>query len=264
MLTDTHCHIYLPQFKEDISLVLERAADAKVNHIFMPSINLRSLEQMENLSHPEIEFHRMAGLHPTEINEGKNIDDQKLLTCCKKNDIVAVGETGLDYHWSDKFKAEQKKSLNIHCRIAKQTNKPIILHNRSSTEDLLSIISNHQDGSLKGIWHCFNGTAKEGKRAIDLGLHLGIGGVLTFKNAGIEPSVAQLPLDKMVLETDAPYLSPEPNRGRRNEPAFIRFTAEKLADVKNVPVQKVKEKTERTALNLFGINNSNIKKDPAG
>ncbi len=107
--------------------------------------------------------------------------------------------------------------------------KPVILHNRESTEDILRVIEEEQDGYLRGIWHCFNGTAEEGKRAIDLGLYLGIGGVTTFKNAGVDKTVAGLPLDYMVLETDAPYLAPTPNRGKRNEPAFIRFTAEKLA-----------------------------------
>src|SRR5699024_11016698 len=118
---------------------------------------------------------------------------------------------GLDYHWSKEYKQEQQASLNLHCHVAKETGKPVILHNRSSTEDMLTIIDKHQDGNLSGIWHCFNGSVEEGKRAINLGLHLGIGGILTFKNAGIDRSVTQLPLGKMVLETDAPYLAPEPN-----------------------------------------------------
>src|SRR5699024_10647658 len=184
MLTDTHCHIYLPQFKDDISSVLDRAAKAGVNHIFMPAINLGSLKQMAALEHPDIQFHKMAGLHPTEINEGKKADEHELMAVCNRKDIIAVGETGLDYHWSKAYKKEQQESVNLHCRIAKQTHIPIILHNRGSTEDLLSIIEKHQDGSLTGIWHCFNGTVEEGKRAIGIGLYLGIGGVLTFKNAG--------------------------------------------------------------------------------
>jgi TatD DNase family protein len=252
MLVDTHCHIYLPQFKEDIEAVLDRAAKTGVNHIFMPAINLDSLEQMERLAHPEIQFYKMAGLHPTEINEGKIIDEQELLTLCSRDDIIAVGETVLDYHWSDEYKQEQQERLKMHCRVAKQTGKPIILHNRSSTKDLLSIIENQQDGELTGIWHCFNGTVEEGKRAINMGLHLGIGGVLTFKNGNVGKSVAQLPLDRMILETDAPYLAPEPKRGKRNEPAFVRYTAERLAQIKDIPVREVEEKTTDTAMKLFG------------
>jgi TatD DNase family protein len=243
----------MPQFEGDITVVLDRAAKSGVNHIFMPAINVGSLKQMDSLQHPDIQFHKMAGLHPTEINEGKKIDEQELLTICSRDEIIAVGETGLDYHWNDEFKNEQQASLNLHCRVAKQTGKPIILHNRDSTEDLLSIIENHQNGNLRGIWHCFNGTVEEGKRAINLGLHLGIGGVLTFKNAGISSSVAQLPLEKMLLETDAPYLAPEPKRGKRNEPAFVQYTAEKLAQIKDISIQEVEEKTTEIALKFFEI-----------
>src|SRR5680860_795230 len=152
MLIDTHCHIYLEQFKDDIEEVLNRAAQVGVKHIFMPAINIGSLEQMKGLSHPEIQFHKMAGLHPTEINEGETIPEEALFELCKGDDIVAVGETGLDYHWSTDYKEEQKVSLRMHCRVARQAGKPIILHNRSSTDDLLTIINEEQDGSLTGIW----------------------------------------------------------------------------------------------------------------
>lgn len=253
MLIDTHCHIYLDQFRDDIDDVLNRAAQAGVTHIFMPAINLESLKQMDALSHPEIAFHKMAGLHPTELNEGNSISETQLLKLCSSDEMVAVGETGLDYHWSDEFKNEQKASLHMHCRVAKEVQKPIILHNRSSTPDLLDIIEEEQDGTLAGIWHCFNGTVEEGKRAIDMGLHLGIGGVLTFKNAGVDDTVAKLPLDKMMLETDAPYLAPEPNRGTRNEPAFVKHTAKRLAEVMNIPFNKIAEHTSQTALQFFKI-----------
>ncbi len=251
MLIDTHCHIYLDQFRDDIDKVLRRAMQAGVKHIFMPALNIGSLQQMESLHHSKIQFHKMAGLHPTEINEGKSIDEEVLFEKCQSGDIAAVGETGLDYHWSDEYKYEQKKSLRMHCKIAKAVNKPVILHNRSSTNDLLSIIDNEQDGTLKGIWHCFNGSLEEGKRAIGLGLHLGIGGVLTFKNAGVDETVSKLSLKKMVLETDAPYLAPEPNRGKRNEPAFIKFTAKRLAEVTGSSYKEVTEATSETALRLF-------------
>jgi TatD DNase family protein len=253
MLIDTHCHIYLEQFAEDLSEVLQRAADAGVSHIFMPAINLDSLLKMESLSHPDIEFHKMAGLHPTELNDGKFVDETALMAMCKQDEIVAVGETGLDYHWSEEFKSPQKKSLHMHCRVAKQLKKPVILHNRESTADLLDIIEDEQDAPLTGIWHCFNGSVEEGKRAIDLGLHLGIGGVLTFKNAGVDETVAQLPLDKMVLETDAPYLSPEPNRGTRNEPAFVKYTVRHLTKVMEISLSEVENSTANRALQLFDI-----------
>lgn len=253
MLIDTHCHIYSEQFDEDIEAVLGRAAEAGVKHIFMPAINFDSLPKMDELNHSEINFHKMAGIYPTEINEGIGTDENELLNHCAHDEIIGVGETGLDYYWSDDYKKEQQKSLHIHCKAAKAVRKPIILHNRESTEDLLNIIEEEQNGKLTGIWHCFNGSVEEGKRAIDLGLQLGIGGVLTFKNAGVDETVAQLPLENMMLETDAPYLAPSPKRGKRNEPAFVKFTAQRLAEVKEVSLEEVVAQTSKNALQLFGL-----------
>lgn len=253
-MIDTHCHIYAEQFEDDIDQVLDRAAQAEVSHIFMPAINFDSLPKMDKLSHPKIQFHKMAGIHPTDINDGTRTTERELLDYCRQDDIVAVGETGLDYYWSDDYMSGQKQSLRIHCRVAKAVDKPIILHNRESTPDLLHIIEEEQDGNLKGIWHCFNGSVDEGKRAIDLGLELGIGGVLTFKNAGVDETVAQLPINHMMLETDAPYLAPEPKRGKRNEPSFVKYTARRLAEVQQLELDEVVEITDRNALQLFGIN----------
>lgn len=252
-MIDTHCHIFLEQFEEDLEEVLDRAAEAGVKKIFMPAIDFSSLDQMDGITHASIGLYKMAGLHPCDIEGNVEDLDRKLLEYCSSDDIVAVGETGLDYYWSTDYKKEQKESLKIHCEVAKETGKPIILHNRESTEDMLGIIEKHQDGRLTGIWHCFNGSVEEGKKAIDLGLHLGIGGILTFKNAGVDKTVAQLPIDKMVLETDAPYLAPTPKRGKRNEPAFIKYTALKLADVMEMDFDEVDEVTTQHALRLFNI-----------
>ncbi len=251
MLIDTHCHIYLEEFEEDLDQVLDRAFDAGVTDIFMPAINFDSLPRMEKVRHKAISFYKMAGIHPTEINEGIHTSEEALAEYCSRDEIVAVGETGLDYYWSDGYKEKQKASLRTHCKVAKSVKKPIILHNRESTSDLLTVIGEEQDGNLSGIWHCFNGTVDEGKRAIDLGLHLGIGGVLTFKNAGVDETVAKLPLDKMILETDAPYLAPSPKRGKRNEPAFITYTAEKLSEVMDVSLEEITSRTSKTAQDLF-------------
>ncbi|WP_372638600.1 TatD family hydrolase, partial [Fodinibius sp.] len=164
-MIDTHCHLYSEQFKGDIAAVLERASAAGVRHIFMPAINLDSLPEMDKLRHPEISLHKMAGIHPTSINEGARVTEETLYTYCDDPAIAGVGETGLDYYWSDEYRAEQQKSLRIHCRVARQVQKPIILHNRDSTGDLLDIIEEQQDGTLSGVWHCFNGSVDEGKRA---------------------------------------------------------------------------------------------------
>jgi TatD DNase family protein len=141
----------------------------------------------------------------------------------------------------------------VHCQVAKAVNKPIVLHNREATDDLLDIIEQEQDGSLTGVWHCFTGSQEEGERALDLGLHLGVGGVATFKNAGVGAVVAKMPLDRLILETDAPYLSPSPKRGKRNEPSFMRYTAEKLADLKEISLEEIAKQTTANALDLFKL-----------
>lgn len=252
-MIDTHSHIYLSQFDEDRSEVLERAAEVGITDIFMPAIDFTSLDQMEKLSHPNIQFYKMAGLHPADVKELPDDFEFKLHQLCENEQIFGVGETGLDYYWSTEFVDQQKESLHAHCRVAKDVGKPIILHNRESTNDLLNLIESEQDGRLSGIWHCFNGSVEEGKKAIEIGLHLGIGGVVTFKNGGVDKTVKELPLDKMVLETDAPYLSPTPKRGKRNEPAFMDYTARRLAEIFEIPVSELIKQTSITAKRLFGI-----------
>ena len=253
ILTDTHCHLYLEQFDEDLDDVLNSSVEAGIRHIFLPAIDWESISAMDKLTHPEITFYKMAGIHPCSVEENLPLDEEKLFNFCSKDDFIAVGETGLDYYWSTDFVEEQKKSLRIHCDIAKEVGKPIVLHNRDSTKDLLDIIEEEQDGTMTGVWHCFTGSVDEGKRALDLGLYLGIGGVSTFKNAGVDKVVAQLPLDKLILETDAPYLSPAPHRGKRNEPSYITLIAENLAELHNQSLKTIAEITTENAFRLFGV-----------
>ncbi|SMO80531.1 TatD family hydrolase [Gracilimonas mengyeensis] len=253
-MIDTHSHIYLSKFDEDRDEVNARAVEAGVKAIMMPAIDFDSISQMEKLSHPELQFYKMAGIHPCDVPEVLPEElEQKLLDFCGQDDFYGVGETGLDYYWSTERVEQQKQSFRLHCEVAKEVQKPVIIHNRESTEDVLDIVEEEQDGSLKGIWHCFNGSVDEGKRAIDLGLYLGIGGVATFKNAGVDKTVAQLPLDKMMLETDAPYLSPTPKRGKRNEPAFMKFTAQKLAELFDLSLEEIDQRTTKIASQLFGL-----------
>lgn len=253
ILTDTHCHLYLEQFDEDLENVLNRAVSAGVHNIFLPAIDWHSLKQMEKIHHPEITFYKMAGVHPCDIKGERPELEERLMQHCSQTEIVGVGETGLDYYWSQEHTPEQKKSLRIHCDVAKAVKKPVILHNRESTTDLLDIIEDEQDGTLKGVWHCFTGTIDEGKRALDLGLYLGIGGVTTFKNAGVDKVVRKMPLDKLMLETDAPYLTPEPHRGERNEPSYVKLTAEKLAELKELTLEEIADVTTQNAFQLFEL-----------
>ncbi|MCH8566754.1 MAG: TatD family hydrolase [Balneolales bacterium] len=252
-MIDTHSHIYLDAFKEDRQEMLDRAAEAGLTDILMPAIDFDSLHAMDKLVHNRIRLHKMAGVHPCEINNSRCNLEASLLAACAGKEIVAVGETGLDYYWSKDFVEEQKISLRRHCSVAKTLGKPIVLHNRDATDDLLKIISEEQDGRLTGVWHCFNGSADEGKKAIDLGLFLGIGGVLTFKNAGVDKSVKELPAEFMILETDAPYLTPAPHRGKRNEPAYTALVAEKLAEVTGMGIEEVVRITSLNARRLFPL-----------
>ena len=286
---DTHCHLYLEGFQDDLEEVLGRAAAANVRDIFLPAIDWHSLQQMDTLTRAASQLHeasqqpvesqqsdesqqpvetlpytesyaqspirfwKMAGVHPCDITGRREGLRDTLLAYGAMDDIVGIGETGLDYYWSKDHVAAQQESLAIHLEVAKETGKPVVLHNRDSTDDLLGIVREHQDGRLTGVWHCFNGTVEQGREAIELGLHLGIGGVVTFKNGGVAEVVEQLPLERMILETDAPYLTPTPHRGTRNEPSYIPLIAQKLADVMRLGLDEVASVTTHNAYALFGI-----------
>ncbi|MGM0507251.1 MAG: TatD family hydrolase [Bacteroidota bacterium] len=250
---DTHCHLYVEEFHKDLDDVMDRAAKANVREIFLPAINLESMTAMKLLGHDQLRFYPMAGLHPCEIKGDVTTLLDRIEDWVDRDDIVAVGETGLDYYWSKDQVEAQKTSLRRHCGWSRESGKPIVLHNRDSTTDLLDLIEEEQDGRLTGVWHCFTGTAEEAARAMDLGLYLGVGGVSTFKNAGVGEVVAELPLERLLLETDAPWLSPAPHRGERNEPSRIVDIARHLARHKDIDLQEVANRTTRNAWRLFTL-----------
>ncbi|KPQ00840.1 MAG: TatD DNase family protein [Bacteroidetes bacterium HLUCCA01] len=250
-MIDTHCHIYTDAFDEDLPAVLDRAADAGLTDIIMPSIDLNSRAAMQRMYHDRLRFHPVAGIHPCDV-KGPT-DEIALWKWAGEDDVVAVGESGLDYYWSSEHISEQKASFRFHCRMARELDKPLIIHNRESTHDMLQILREEQDGRLRGVWHCFNGSVEEGLQAIDTGFHLGIGGVVTFKNAGVDKTVSMLPPDWMLLETDAPYLSPVPHRGKRNEPAYTALVAVKLSALFGKTLAEIDALTTETAKNLFRI-----------
>lgn len=250
-MIDTHAHIYLPQFDEDRAKIFSTAKAVGITDIVMPAINFESAGQMRAITESPVRLHEMAGIHPCDVNE--ELDEARLWNWCAEKTVVAVGESGLDYYWSTKFVEDQKRSLRLHSRLARDLNKPIVLHNRDSTADILRIINEEQDGRLRGVWHCFNGTVDEGKEAIDLGFLLGIGGVVTFKNGGVDKTVKQLPLQSMILETDSPYLAPAPHRGKRNEPAYTQLVAIKLSEIFQLSLREIDAITTQNALRLFEL-----------
>lgn len=258
-MIDTHCHLYLDDFKNDLSDVALRASKVGLTHILMPAISAESSEQMDQCIetweafNTGIVLHKMAGIHPCEWRPGDRVNRDDLLHKASAPDICAVGETGLDAFWSTEALAEQRESLDAHLSISKELRKPIVLHNRETTSELLDSIERHQDGSLMGIWHCFTGSEQEAKRAIDLGLHLGIGGVFTFKKTETRRFIKSLPLERLLLETDAPYLAPVPFRGKRNEPSYVAHTAQDLADALECSLSSLVEQTTENARKLFGL-----------
>ncbi|PTM13214.1 MAG: hypothetical protein DA443_05715, partial [Bacteroidetes bacterium] len=269
---DTHCHLYLEGFQDDLEEVLGRAAAANVRDIFLPAIDWHSLQQMDTLTRAASQLHEASQqpdesrqpvetLPYTESQLNAESHAQSPIRFWKMAGVHPCDVTGrreglrdtLHYYWSKDHVAAQQESLAIHLEVAKETGKPVVLHNRDSTDDLLGIVREHQDGRLTGVWHCFNGTVEQGREAIELGLHLGIGGVVTFKNGGVAEVVEQLPLERMILETDAPYLTPTPHRGTRNEPSYIPLIAQKLADVMRLGLDEIASVTTRNAYALFGI-----------
>lgn len=253
-MIDTHAHIYLPALKENLTEFLKRAEEVGVKKIVMPGIEELSWQQMVDIENPTtVKLFKLFGIHPCDVQKDIKNYESLLYSYCEKPDCFGVGETGLDYYWSKDLITEQKESLRIHCKVAKALNKPIVLHNRDSTDDLIKLIQEEQDGSLTGVWHCFNGSVDEGKKAIDLGLHLGIGGVLTFKNGGVDKTVAQLPLNKLILETDTPYLAPTPHRGKQNEPSFISLVSKKLSELFDRTILEIDVITTENANRLFKL-----------
>jgi TatD DNase family protein len=196
----------------------------------------------------------MMGLHPSDVKENYLEELAVVEDYLKKGKFCAVGEIGMDLYWDKTFVEEQKISLRKQIDLAKEHDLPIVLHSRDSFNEIFEIIDDTIDERLTGVFHCFTGTNAQAKRIIDWGFKLGIGGVLTFKNSGLDTAIADISLDHLVLETDSPFLAPKPFRGKRNESAYIYYVAEKLAEIKGVSIEEVADRTTRNAIDLFKLN----------
>ena len=249
---DTHAHIYDEQFNEDIQEVLERCQEADVATIYMPNIDHTSVDVMLELEHryPE-QCIAMMGLHPGSVKKDFERELYVVEEWFSERSFVAVGEIGLDYYWDTTFKEQQQEALRIQLALAKRYALPIVLHTRDSTEDTIAIVAEYAD-SITGVFHCFGGTVEEAQRITELGFYLGLGGVSTFKNAGMHEVIPHLDRQRVVLETDSPYLAPVPHRGKRNEPAYIPLIAQRIADLWKVDVAEVAQQTTKNAQWLFG------------
>ena len=250
-LIDTHCHIDEEAFDADREEVIARQQESGVELMIVPGVNVASIETVMQVcrAHPGYCYPAL-GLHPEDVKA----DWQEQLTIVEQairdhqNELVAIGEIGLDYYWDKTFKEEQQEVLRLQMELAKELDLPVILHNREATEDIMRIV---KEVGGRGVFHCFNGSRETAQQILDMGFYLGIGGVLTFKNSKLAEKLDVVPLERIVLETDAPYMAPVPHRGERNESRFMIHVAERLAQVYNCSVEHIIEVTNANARQIF-------------
>jgi TatD DNase family protein len=254
MLIDTHSHIYSEDFLHDRDEALQRAYSSGVKKIIMPNIDSGSIKRMLDLSdaYPHL-CYPLMGLHPTSVDEDYKEELQAIEYWLEKRKFYGIGEIGIDLYWDKKFIEEQKDAFRHQIRLAKENQLPVVIHVRDSFEETFEIVKEEQDGSLRGVFHCFSGGEVEAQNIVDLGFLLGIGGVVTFKNSSLDKVIKSVDLNKLVLETDSPYLTPVPKRGKRNESAYLVYVAQKIAEIYNVPLANVAEITTTNARELFEI-----------
>ncbi len=255
ILTDTHTHIYAGQFDEDQDEMIARAIEAGVTRMFMPNIDSTSIDAMMQLAekYPDNCF-PMMGLHPCSVNADFEKEIALVEEWHSKYKFCAVGEIGADLYWDKTYAKEQEVAFARQIELAKRLQIPIVIHNRDSFNETYDIVSKLKNEDLRGIFHCFSGTIEEAERVIALGgFKLGIGGVLTFKNSNLREVVKDIDIEHLVLETDSPYLTPMPYRGKRNESAYITYIAEKLAEVKGISIEEVAEITTHNSKEVYGI-----------
>ena len=263
MFVDTHAHLYVKRLQADWDGVMERARMAGVDRILMPAIDLDSIEKALALCGKHQGLYAMTALHPTEVKSFTAADMALVAAYCEESKVVAVGETGLDYYWDRSFDQNQKEALRLHAQLAVRKDLPLVMHLRDkkgsdeahqdAVEILTGVLPPWDGKRPRGVFHCFTGPQWLIDEAANLGFLLGIGGVITFKNAGVDRLLEHVPLSRLILETDAPYMAPTPHRGRRNEPAYLQLVADRLAQVKRVTVEQVAAVTTRNAEDLFRL-----------
>ena len=249
---DTHTHLYLKEFDNDRSEVIQRAVEQHVTTMLLPNIDSESIQPMRHLCDlfPQHCF-PTAGLHPTSVNE-KYHDEMAIVEHeLKTQKCHAVGETGIDLYWDTTFFKEQEYCFNRQLELAAAYNLPVIIHSRNALNEIFSILKAYGNRLPSGIFHCFPGDVAEAEKAIELGFYLGIGGVVTFKKSNQNEIIKTIPLQHIVLETDAPYLAPVPFRGQRNESAYIPIIAKHIANQINIPIENVADITTKNARAIF-------------
>lgn len=256
-LIDTHCHLYLKDFASDLSAVINRAEQSGVQNIFLPAIDSETHADVLSLSQlttDSCQLLPMMGLHPCSVKE--NFEDElKLVEQYLNSDrkFYGIGETGLDYYWDISFKEQQIVSFERQIEWSIARNLPVIIHSRNSTIDCIKSVAKF-NGRAKGVFHCFGGTVDEAQQIVELGMYMGIGGVVTYKNSNLKDVLKTVGLNNIVLETDAPYLPPVPHRGKRNEPSYTKLVCEAIAATMNKNTEEVADITSENALTVFKMN----------
>ena len=254
MITDTHTHLYSSQFKEDQKEMIKRAKDAGVSRFFIPAIDSSYTENMLKLEENfPLDVYLMMGLHPTSVKENYLDELAHVKEWIDKRNFYAIGEIGIDLYWDKTFLKQQQEAFRTQIKWAKEKKTPIVIHCRDAFDEIFDILELEKGPDLYGIFHCFTGSLEQAEKAISYNMKLGIGGVATFKNGKIDTFLHQIPLKHIVLETDAPYLSPVPFRGKRNESSYISYVVEKLASIYDVSVKEIATITTENSKEVFGI-----------
>jgi TatD DNase family protein len=253
-LIDSHSHIYASEFENDRAQMLERAEKEGIGKILLPAIDSATHDLMLNVEAQNLDkCFSMMGVHPCSIKEDYRTELEIAREYLDKRKFIAVGEIGLDFYWDKTFTEQQYLAFHEQIEWALHFEIPIAIHSRNSTDECIKVVAEHQKGKLRGVFHCFSGNAEQAQQVIDLGFYLGIGGVVTFKNSGLDVVIKNISLDNVVLETDAPYLAPVPFRGKRNEPSYLKYVVEKIAQIKKMGIEEVAKITTENAQKLFGL-----------
>ena len=250
-LIDTHTHLYQPQFEQDRDEVMQRARDAGVTRFYLPAIDAEAWPRLLKMQEDYEDVFGMPGLHPTSVGENYLEELKFAETQLQKGEWPAIGEIGLDFYWDKTYTGQQYDAFRIQMQWALDLNLPIVIHTRNAMQETINEVKPFAEKGLKGIFHCFTGSIQSARQIIDMGFLLGIGGVVTYKNANLPEVLSQLNLENIVLETDAPYLTPVPFRGKRNESSYLTYIVDTLASVFEVDASQVADTTTANALRLY-------------
>ncbi|MFD2706383.1 TatD family hydrolase [Salibacterium lacus] len=255
MLFDTHVHLNIDEFQEDLQATIDRAKEAGVEKMNVVGFDHETINKAMELIDTYDFMYASIGWHPVDAVDMTDRDLEWIEELSAHPKVVAIGETGLDYHW-DKSPADvQKEAFRKQIALAKKVNLPLVIHDREAHQDIVDILKEENAAETGGIMHCFGGDLNIARQALDMDFHISFGGPVTFKNAQLPKDVAkEIPMDRLLVETDCPFLAPHPNRGKRNEPAYVKLVAEKIAELKEIPFEELAERTTGNAEKLFRIN----------